>query len=108
MAERIAINETRLLSAPGIIDIQFNRPEVLNAWNPRMAQELGAAIELVRIHPECRAVVLSGALSAVGGLELVVVGLPPQPTAVRNKVEDRINAVANFISGLLLGAGRLP
>jgi enoyl-CoA hydratase/carnithine racemase len=41
--------------------VTLNRPEKLNAWTPRMAGELAAAIEAANANPEIGAIVLTGA-----------------------------------------------
>jgi enoyl-CoA hydratase len=45
----------------GVCKITFNRPQVLNAFNPTMSDELKAAVKDIASDKEVRVVVITGA-----------------------------------------------
>jgi enoyl-CoA hydratase/carnithine racemase len=45
----------------GVAWVTLNRPETLNAWTPRLGQDLVATFELLESEPKVRAIVLTGA-----------------------------------------------
>jgi len=64
--------------------VTLNRPEVLNAYNVRMRDELYEVLTAVRDDDEVRALVLRGAGRAFcAGADLTEFGSAPSPTAAR-------------------------
>jgi 2-(1,2-epoxy-1,2-dihydrophenyl)acetyl-CoA isomerase len=60
----------------GVAWVTLNRPEALNAWTPRLGQELAATLELLEPEPSVRAIVLTGAGRAFSsGADLKSAGL---------------------------------
>ena len=65
--------------------ITLNRPEVLNAYNTRMRDELTEALSAVRDDSDLRLLVLNGAGQAFcAGADLTEFGTAPSPTAARH------------------------
>jgi enoyl-CoA hydratase/carnithine racemase len=68
----------------GAVCITLNRPEVLNAYNLRMRDELFEVLQAVRDTPDVRVLVLRGAGRAFcAGADLTEFGTAPSPTAAR-------------------------
>ncbi|MGD9022436.1 MAG: enoyl-CoA hydratase-related protein [Deltaproteobacteria bacterium] len=69
----------RLEVSEAVATLTFNRPEVLNALNPRMIEEFHGALEEVRTMSEIKVLVLTGAGKAfVAGADIrVLQGLDP-------------------------------
>ncbi len=55
------LQTVNLSAADGVATVQLDRPEVLNAWNKRFAEDLLAALHEVRRDESVRAVVIEGA-----------------------------------------------
>ncbi len=72
-------------SRNGTAWITLNRPDVLNAYNVRMRDELFDALSAVRDDPEIRVLVLRGSGRAFcTGADLTEFGTAPSPTAARH------------------------
>ena len=64
--------ETLLLDIQeGVATITFNRPDKRNAMNPRLHEEMTAALEQLRYDPAARVVVITGTGAAFcAGMDL--------------------------------------
>src|ERR1041385_4579032 len=68
----------------GVAWVTLNRPEVLNAYNVRMRDELYEVLTAVRDDDDVRALVLNGAGRAFcAGADLTEFGSAPSPTEAR-------------------------
>jgi enoyl-CoA hydratase/carnithine racemase len=68
----------------GVATITLNRPQVLNAYNIQMRDDLFAALSAVRDDDEVRVLVMRGAGRAFcAGADLTEFGTAPSPTAAR-------------------------
>ena len=76
---------TILLDRKGpVISITLNRPEVLNAYNTEMRDDLHAALSTIRVDPTVRAVVLQGNGRAFcSGGDIREFGSAPSPVVAR-------------------------
>jgi 2-(1,2-epoxy-1,2-dihydrophenyl)acetyl-CoA isomerase len=79
--------------------IELNRPDSMNAWNPRFGEDLAAAVERARAD-DVRAVVITGAGRAFssgadlkGGFEPTPEGHPDVETPLRERYHPIIAAV---------------
>ncbi len=111
----------RLASAAGVVTLTFNRPEVRNALNQPMMEEIGDAVERLAEMDEARVVVLRGAgghFCAGGDLNTMHNPPPPGPNgedpAMRRyrgfgDVLQRLNrlpqAVIAVVEGTCVGGG---
>ena len=78
--------ETVVLRKDGpVAHLVLNRPEVVNAYNIQMRDDLVQALEAVRDDPDARAVVLSGAgdRGFCAGADLTEFGTAPSPIVAR-------------------------
>lgn len=86
--------------AAGVATVTLHRPDVRNAINPQMGDELGALFAAMRLDPEVRAVVLTGAGGAFcSGGDLREMGRSGLRSA-----EQRREAVARYrplVTGIL-------
>lgn len=74
-----------LTKTGSVANIVLNRPDVINAYNVQMRDELWDALEFVRDDPEVRAVVLSGAgeRGFCSGADLTEFGTAPSLSVAR-------------------------
>jgi enoyl-CoA hydratase/carnithine racemase len=102
----------------GIATLTLNRPQVMNALNTQLREELAAALDDARRDPEVRAVILTGAGERAfsAGMDLREFSQrqgEPQPlTETRRYRFDRPNPVYSFdkpiiaaVNGLAFGGG---
>ncbi len=67
-----------------VASVTLNRPEVLNAYNVRMRDELFEVLAAIRDDADVRAVIFRGAGRAVcAGADLTEFGTAPSPTTAR-------------------------
>lgn len=80
--------------------VKLNRPDVLNAFNFDMLSELQAIIESIRIHPDIRLVIITGAGDKAFsvGADLKERQTLPEPLVKRNL--NKFAEVFNAIEGL--------
>ncbi len=82
-----------------IVTVAFNRPEVKNATNPRMHQELERIFPEIGRDPDAAVVILTGmgdAFSAGGDLHTLQASLDDQKRWIESNIEAR-----NIIMGLI-------
>ncbi len=108
--------ETILYETRGDIGwVTLNRPDVLNAYNIQMRDDLFAAVSAVRDDPDIRALVIRGAGRAFcAGADLSEFGTAPSPTAARRirfvrDVWDRLASLeiptVALLHGHVIGSG---
>ena len=93
--------------------ITLNRPEVLNAGDPRWVAELGAAVAAIAARPDLRAVVIAGTGRAFcTGVDLKALAAGAMPLAQFVAWEDAMTAIERLpvpfiaaINGHCLGGG---
>ena len=99
-----------------IATITFNRPKALNALNTTLLSELSQAVDDIRINPEIRVLILTGAgdKAFVAGADIKELdGLTPlQAKLVAKKGQETINKIAALpipviaaVNGYALGGG---
>ncbi len=82
----------KVLREGGVVTVSFNRPEVKNATNPRMHQELVRIFPEIGRDPEAHVVVLTGegdAFSAGGDLDTLRQSLDDQARWIESMAEAR-------------------
>lgn len=92
--ETITVDQPR----PFVFHVQLNRPDKLNAMNPRMWQEIGDAFAGLSDDPDCRAIVLSGrGRIFTAGLDLMSAMGLAQELAAESDVARRGRTLARKI-----------
>ena len=92
----------------GVLRIELNRPERLNAMSAGMVEELHGALTQAEFDPECRVVVLTGAgRGFCAGLDLDGYGVPPHALEQESPVHRTLR-VQRHIATLMQRIRRLP
>jgi enoyl-CoA hydratase len=101
----------------GVLLVKFNRPDRLNAMNPRMHNEVSRVWLDADRDPDCRAVVITGegkAFSAGGDFDMVeatlgdydvITHLLKEAAAIVHNITDISKPVISAINGQAVGAG---
>jgi enoyl-CoA hydratase/carnithine racemase len=92
----------------GVLRIELNRPDRLNAMTAGMVEELHAALTQAERDPACRIVVLTGAgRGFCAGLDLDGYGVPPGSPDGEGEVHRTLRT-QRHIAGLMQRIRRLP
>ena len=92
----------------GVLRIELNRPDRLNAMTAGMVEGLHAALREAELDPECRIVVLTGAgRGFCAGLDLDGYGVPPHAIHEESSVHRTLRT-QRHIAGLMQRIRRLP
>jgi enoyl-CoA hydratase/carnithine racemase len=92
----------------GVLRIELNRPDRLNAMTAGMVEELHGALTQAELDPECRVVVLTGAgRGFCAGLDLDGYGVPPHAPDGEGEVHRTLRT-QRHIATLMQRIRRLP
>jgi len=92
----------------GVLRIELNRPDRLNAMTAGMVEELHAALTQAELDPECRVVVLTGSgRGFCAGLDLDGYGVPPHAVDDESPVHRTLRT-QRHIATLMQRIRRLP